>query len=87
MACFRVARRRQLIVALILGVGLAGLFIVQYVLPVSVATRDLIGVSLLFVVIGALVFSFFNWRCPSCGTYLGRSISMQFCESCGARLR
>ena len=45
-------------------------------------------VLLLFGFIGAaIIFSFFNWRCPACGgKYLGRAINPKFCASCGFRL-
>jgi len=28
-----------------------------------------------------------NWRCPSCGKYLGNDIIRRACKKCGARLR
>ncbi len=38
-------------------------------------------------VIGAFVaFSARNWRCPSCGKYLGGNIIRRVCGHCGARL-
>ena len=38
------------------------------------------------LVLGAVVFSFQNWRCPSCNGYLGKAISPRFCSKCGAAL-
>ena len=46
----------------------------------------LIFISVL-AVIGALVFSYFNWRCPSCNAYLGKSPNPSFCQQCGVKLR
>lgn len=39
------------------------------------------------IVLSCLVFSFMNWRCPKCNTYLGKKISPAFCSSCGEKLR
>ncbi len=42
---------------------------------------------ILFVVIGVLVFSLINWRCPACNSYLGRSMNPRYCPRCGIGLR
>ncbi|MFQ5801549.1 MAG: hypothetical protein ACE5JQ_01470 [Candidatus Methylomirabilales bacterium] len=41
-----------------------------------------------FVVLfaGGIGFSVFNWRCPACKKYLGKSINPKFCSKCGAAL-
>ena len=45
-------------------------------------------VSAQIVTIAAFVaFSFFNWRCPACKKYLGRSYGMKNCPSCGVKLQ
>jgi hypothetical protein len=38
------------------------------------------------VIISALIFSFLNWRCPSCNKYLGKTINPKFCAKCGVQL-
>jgi hypothetical protein len=38
------------------------------------------------VIISVLVFSFLNWRCPSCNKYLGKAINPKFCSKCGTQL-
>ena len=39
------------------------------------------------VVIAAFVaFTFFNWRCPACGKYLGSDLFRRGCRHCGVRL-
>jgi len=49
---------------------------------------DSIGFPLfMIVVVGTIVFSFVNWRCPACRSYLGRRINPRFCGACGAQLR
>jgi hypothetical protein len=35
---------------------------------------------------GVVLFSFVNYRCPTCYAYLGRSIMPSYCQNCGARL-
>ena len=39
------------------------------------------------VVFVVAIFSFFNYRCPACQGYLGRTIRPPFCPHCGVRLR
>jgi hypothetical protein len=41
-----------------------------------------------FVVLftGGIAFSVFNWRCPACNKYLGKSMNPKFCSKCGAPL-
>ena len=41
----------------------------------------------LVLVLGAILFSFRNWRCPACDRYLGRSIGPSFCPKCGVALQ
>lgn len=50
-------------------------------------TRTLFMVALCSVTVGALVFSFINWRCPSCGKHLGRAVDPHECRKCGFRFR
>ncbi|HEV7239259.1 MAG TPA: hypothetical protein VGQ36_08470 [Thermoanaerobaculia bacterium] len=39
------------------------------------------------VIVGYLMFSIWNWRCPACDGYLGKSMNPTFCIKCGARLK
>jgi hypothetical protein len=43
--------------------------------------------GLFVVVIGVVIFSFMNWRCPGCRGYLGKGISPKFCPRCGIKLQ
>lgn len=38
------------------------------------------------VLIGTAVFSWWNWRCPACDRYLGRSATKKTCGKCGVVL-
>jgi len=40
----------------------------------------------LAVIVGVVIFSFLNYRCPACNAYLGRSFRPSYCRNCGARL-
>ncbi len=52
----------------------------------GLAPSVLLGAS--FTMVAALVaFSLWNWRCPACNRYLGRSVSQAFCSKCGVPLR
>lgn len=44
-----------------------------------------IGVAV--VVVGAVAYDLFNWCCPACGRYLGRTFNPAFCARCGIALR
>lgn len=37
--------------------------------------------------VGALIFSFKNWRCPACNSYFGKAYNPSFCSKCGVKLR
>jgi MFS family permease len=50
-------------------------------LPAQIA-----GPVLIALVLGVLLFSFRNWRCPACNKYLGRAIHPKFCQNCGVAL-
>ena len=88
-ARFRLKRRRQIYLAVPLVAWMVA------VLVSKVTDRpDVLGVDIevwapgmLIVILGALIFSFLNWRCPACDRYLGREINPRFCTECGVELR
>lgn len=49
--------------------------------------RPVIVITICTCSLGALVFSIFNWRCPSCGKHLGGTIDPASCRKCGFRFR
>jgi Na+-driven multidrug efflux pump len=87
-ARFRSRRKKQLMVAvplIIVAIGFAVLPMSGSVL-ISGVSPDVIGAGMVAFVVGALIFSARNWRCPACNAYLGRSISQRFCQKCGVQL-
>lgn len=38
------------------------------------------------LILGLLIFSFKNWRCPACERYLGKSGIPRFCPQCAAQI-
>jgi hypothetical protein len=47
---------------------------------------NVIAVIAFVVIFGTIIFSFFNWRCPSCNRYLGKAWNPKFCQKCGFQL-
>jgi hypothetical protein len=85
---FSARRRNQWLLVIPIAAVMAGFFYmkkdpVETIAGMSRATFQ----TLALVIIGAaLVFSWFNWRCPACSGYLGRSLGPRFCPKCGAEL-
>jgi hypothetical protein len=48
--------------------------------------NTLVAVQLV-VIIAFILFTAFNWRCPSCKKYLGSDINRRTCRHCKTRLR
>lgn len=78
---FRRRRTRQLLIA-------APVLIVVLLFAVFEEQVDssILPVLFFILILGALGFSLWNWRCPSCNSYLGRSMSPRFCPKCGEQL-
>jgi hypothetical protein len=86
---YAVRWRRQLIVAIPLIIVLIafataneGTGLVFGAIPIKIFAPIFI-----IAIIGALIFSFKNWRCPACDKYLGKAFNPKFCSKCGAALR
>jgi hypothetical protein len=50
------------------------------------ARNDILATQILLLA-SFVGFSAFNWKCPSCKTYLGPDIGRRVCKQCGTRLR
>jgi hypothetical protein len=48
-------------------------------------SKNSILVSQVIVIAAFVGFSGLNWRCPSCGKYLGSDITRRSCKQCGVR--
>jgi len=88
MQDFGIRRSRQL-----LAIGVA-LFLVLFlaILHKRPAILGEFSGNTLFevqiIVIASFIgFTSFNWRCPSCNTFLGNDISRRMCRKCRSRLR
>ncbi|MEO8277471.1 MAG: hypothetical protein ABI639_14755 [Thermoanaerobaculia bacterium] len=92
---FRRRKRRQLILLVpIVGVMLLSFWLRGHLGPAGQANGlvagmppAMPGIFVFAVVIGALVFSFRNWRCPACDRYLGKGSAPRFCPKCGVELQ
>ncbi len=79
-------RQKLIIIPLILltvfaiFMSIAGESIRQYV------NSQYFLIATVITAILTMVFSYYNWRCPSCKSYLGRNMSVETCPKCGVRL-
>jgi hypothetical protein len=72
---------RQIIVAIVLGIVLVVVF---FVAPDK---DEWAKYAFFFAVIPGLGFTFWNWRCPACNSYLGKGAFPRFCPKCGTRFK
>lgn len=87
---FSERRKRQLILAVILLPLVIGVQLMRHgegggTLEAIGLTEAAAGKAFFGLVVGALLFSFKNWRCPACDAYLGRSVGHKFCPKCGVK--
>jgi hypothetical protein len=52
--------------------------LIELPIPLSLAGPIFAGIAF-----SGLAFSFWNWRCPACHRYLGRSLGPAYCPKCG----
>jgi len=86
---FKKRRNRQIIVTIPAIVAVFCFILLQegkIGFTCSVPSQILNGI-LIALVIGLVVFSLKNWRCPACNGYLGKAWNPRFCQRCGVRLR
>ena len=86
---FALRRRRQMILAVpLLAVFIAVMAVKDRPEGVILGLpANMVGPVFLALAVGALLFSLWNWRCPACAKYLGKSISPRFCPKCGVALQ
>jgi hypothetical protein len=88
---FAVRQRRQIILAIplvvmVLAVG-SGVAENEQAQTLFGMPRELAGPGFFGLVLAALAFSVWNWRCPACNKYLGKSLHPARCHACGIALR
>lgn len=52
----------------------------------AISGRTLVGLQIVSIA-SFVVFSAYNWRCPSCDKHLGSNIHRQHCGKCRTRLQ
>jgi hypothetical protein len=85
---FGIRRKRQLMATI------PFLLVFVCLLSSNRETGEILGIPALIwgsiagaAVVGMVVFSFFNRRCPACDKYLGKGFGPRFCPRCGVQLR
>ena len=81
-------RRRQLLLSgplllLVFAASMARGSHAQTFLGMPIETG---GPVFFLIIIAALAFSWRNWRCPGCDSYLGRNFNPRHCPGCGLEL-
>jgi len=83
------ARQDRQIVAIAIAMFLMLLAAVLYKRPDLLGEfsgRTLFGLQAISIA-SFLVFTAYNWRCPSCDKHLGGNVHRQRCGKCGSRLQ
>jgi hypothetical protein len=85
---FKALRTRQLVA---IGVTLALLLLIALLynhthMLEGFAKNDILSAQILILCV-FIGFSSYNWKCPSCNSYIGPDINRRICKHCGARLR
>ena len=82
-------RRSQLVLAAVLAPIIVAAVMYQRGVAGTIlgVSAHVAGSIFLALAVGALLFSFRNWRCPACSKYLGRTINPRHCPNCGVELR
>jgi len=85
---FKIRRTRQIIAigtTLALLLLLALLYNHTHILE-GFAKKDILSAQILILCV-FIGFSSYNWKCPSCNSYIGPDINRRVCRHCGATLR
>ena len=88
---FKGVKRRQVIATLICSPFMALILVAAAAADKKAGTTFGIPTFVLVLIaigpiIGLLLYSLKNWRCPACNGYLGKGFFPAFCPKCGARL-
>jgi hypothetical protein len=85
---FKVRRIRQIAA---IGTTLALLLLLAFLyhhaeIMGSFSKNDILAAQIIILCVFA-GFSSYNWRCPSCTSYVGPDLNRSLCRHCGAKLR
>jgi ssDNA-binding Zn-finger/Zn-ribbon topoisomerase 1 len=85
---FSKRRFRQILVVIAIVIAVIGDGVLkdETARPFGWDATDVVWAEVVFM-IGAVAFSFWNWRCPKCGRNLGKDVNPQFCPKCGYELQ
>lgn len=89
VAEFKKRKTRQLIATAPFMLALFSMFMLEDAGPeglFGIPSSVMVPIFIIFA-IGIFIFSFSNWRCPACNSYLGKAMSPKFCQKCGAKLQ
>jgi len=86
---FAKLRRRQWVATIPFLVVLVPLLLGQFgvALPPMLGDRNKQANVLLAIGAATFAFSLWNWRCPGCNAYLGKTRDARHCRRCGVQLR
>lgn len=89
IAEFNIRKKHQWIISIPLFIIIIFFLIINDKKEFTAFGLSFIELLYLFIaiIIAAIIFSFYNWRCPSCEKYLGKGINPKFCSKCGAKLQ
>jgi hypothetical protein len=81
---FKARRTRQIILAILILPILAGLIYLEIGGHEEILGIDADSWSIwsFGIIVLALGYSMYNWRCPSCKKYMGRNINPKNCPRC-----
>lgn len=86
IAAFRAKRRRQMFIAVAVFPLLFLRLFRSSLDQLPFYNEDWFAILLIGFIVGCIVFSLVNWRCPQCNKYLGRDMQQKFCKKCGVQL-
>jgi hypothetical protein len=86
---FATRRKRQilLVVPIVAAMLAFALFQDEAAQTVMGIPMSVMGPVFAVLIVGAIGYSFVNWRCPACRAYLGKRLGPQFCARCGVALQ
>ena len=83
---FAARRRNQIAITVPMIAAVLLLFISEGKEEVLGIPIVALATAIIVVMLGGIVFSLKNWRCPGCNKYLGKGMSPKFCAKCGVPL-